>query len=105
MLTEARMLQYDGQETKNGVPADKLESTLWWTPNSGKLSGLDVNTLSISPQHTGLQLWVAADGSPVYAVFRAWTDASDTTNLLDITTTYTFSQLGAIAPIPSPTVK
>jgi hypothetical protein len=105
MLTEARMLQYDGQETKNGVPADKLESTLWWTPNSGKLSGLDVNTLSISPQHTGLQLWVAADGSPVYAVFRAWTDASDTTNLLDITTTYAFSQLGAIAPIPSPTMK
>jgi hypothetical protein len=104
-LSETRMLQYDGPSQRNGVSAHKLESTLWWTPNSGKLSGLDVATLAISPQHTKLQLWVAEDGSPVAATFRAWTDASDSTNLLDITVNYTFSKQGAITPIPSPTIK
>lgn len=104
-LTEPRMLQYVGPEQKNSISADRLESTLWWTPNSGKLSGLDVATLPLSPQHTKLTLWVAADGAPVAATFRAWTDASDGTNLLDITTTYAFSKLGQVAPIPSPTVK
>jgi hypothetical protein len=104
-LTQPRMLQYDGPDEVNGVQADKLESTPWWTPDSGKLSGLDVATLDISPQHTQLVLWVAGDGSPVYATFRAWTDASDGTNLLNISTTYTFSDEGAVTPIPSPTIK
>ena len=104
-LREVRMLQYDGPEQKNGVAADKLESTPWWAPDTGKLSGLDVATLGISPQHTKLMLWVASDGSPVYATFRAWSDASDGTNLLDITTTYTFTNVGAVDPIPSPTIK
>lgn len=104
-LRETRQLQYDGSDEKNGVKADKLESTGWWTPDAGKLSGMDVATLNISPQHTKLTLWVASDGAPVYATFRAWTDASDGTNLLDITTTYAFSQQGAVTPIPSPTIK
>ena len=104
-LSAPKMLQYDGPDTRNGTPTEKLESTLWWTPDSGKLSGLDVATLSIAPQHTLLTLWVATDGSPVYATFRAWTDASDGTNLLDIETTYTFSNVGMVLPIPSPTIK
>lgn len=104
-LTQPRMLQYDGPDEVNGVQADKLESTPWWTPDSGKLSGFDVATLDISPQHTQLVLWVASDGSPVYATFRAWTDASDGTNLLNISTTYTFSNEGVVMPIPTPTMK
>jgi hypothetical protein len=106
-LTDPRMLQYDGPDQVNGVQADKLESTPWWTPDSGKLSGLDVATLAISPQHTQLMLWVASDGSPIYATFRAWTDASDGTgtNLLNISTTYTFTNVGEVLPIPSPTIK
>ncbi len=106
-LSEPRMLQYVGSDTKNGVQTDKLESTQWWTPDSGKLSGIDVATLAISPQHTKLTLWVGTDGAPLYATFRAWTDTSDATgiNLLDITTTYTFSSVGQVVPIPSPTIK
>jgi hypothetical protein len=104
-LSEPRMLQYDGPEQKLGVATEKLESTAWWTPDSSKVSGLDVAALSISPQHTKLQLWVASDGSPLYATFRAWTDASDSTNLLDITTTYTFTNEGTVGPIASPTHK
>jgi hypothetical protein len=104
-LTDAKMLQYDGPETKNTIRSLKLESTLWWTPDSGRLSGLDVSTLGISPANTKLQLWVADDGTPVYATFRAWTDATDGTNLLDISTTYTFSNVGYVQPIPSPTIK
>jgi hypothetical protein len=104
-LSDPKMLQYDGPDTRNGTPTEKLQSTLWWTPDSGKLSGLDVATLAIAPQHTLLTLWVATDGSPVYATFRAWTDASDGTNLLDIETTYTFSNVGMVLPIPSPTIK
>ncbi len=106
-LTNPRMLQYDGPDQVNGIEAIKLESTQWWTPDSGKLSGLDVATLPINPEHTQLMLWVAADGSPIYATFRAWTDAHDGTgtNLLNISTTYTFSNEGAVLPIPSPTMK
>lgn len=106
-LTETRQLQYLGPDMKNGVQTDKLESTQWWTPNAGKMSGMDVATLNISPQHTLLDLWVTADGSPVYATFRAWKDAADGTgvNLLDISTTYAFSNPGSIMPIPSPSMK
>jgi hypothetical protein len=104
-LRETKMLQYDGPELKNDVQTDKLESTLWWTPDAGRLSGIDVATLSISPQHTKLMLWVASDGAPVYATFRAWTDASDGTNLLDISTTYAFSNQGAVLPIAAPSGK
>jgi hypothetical protein len=105
MLREARQLQYVGPAEKNGVRAEKLESTAWWAPDTGKLSGVDVATLAISPQHTKLVLWVASDGAPVYATFRAWTDASDGTSLLDIQTTYTFTNQNAIQAIPSPTIK
>jgi hypothetical protein len=101
-LREARMLQYMGPDTKNGVAADMLESTPWWTPDTGKLAGMDIGPLGVSPQHTQLTLWVASDGAPVYATFHAWTDASDGTNLLDISTTYSFSNQGAVLPIASP---
>ncbi len=108
-LSEPRMLQYDGADVLSGAPADKLESTPWWTPDPGKLSGVDVSSLGLnaSPQHTKLVLWVGSDGSPLYATFRAWTDASDGTgtNLLNISTTYTFTNVGDVLPIPSPTIK
>ena len=107
LLTEPRMLQYDGPETKNGTPTEKLESTRWWAPDSSKLSGYDVATLGINPLNTKLQLWVTEDGTPVYATFRAWTDTSDGTgtNLLDITTTYQFTNQGQVQQVPTPTMK
>jgi len=104
-LNESRQVSYLGPDEINGVSAEKLESTAWWAPDIGHVSGLDVATLTLSPQHTLLDLWVASDGTPIYASFRAWTDASDGTNLLDIRTTYTFVNRGWIAPIPSPTIK
>jgi hypothetical protein len=101
-LTEPKMLQYDGAEQQSGILADKLETTGWWNPDTGKLSGLDIGTLGISPAHTKLFLWVDSGGTPVYATFRAWTDASDGTNLLDISTTYTFTNVGTVEAIKAP---
>ena len=104
-LDQPRMLQYDGPDQQNGFLAEKLETTDWWTPDTSKLSGLDVAMLAISPQHTKLQLWVDSGGTPVYATFRAWTDASDGTNLLTIATTYTFTNIGTVEPIATPKLK
>ncbi len=103
MLRESRMLQYVGPDQWNGQAVEKLVSTDWWNPDVGKVSGLDIAALNIKPQQRLLTLWVASDGTPVYATFRAWTDAQDGTNLLDISSTYTFTQPGLVSPIPSPT--
>ena len=107
MLTEPQQLQYIGPEDKNGVKTQRLETTAWWSPDVGKLSGLDVTTLRLSPQHTKLVLWVASDGAPVSATFRAWAEAKDGTGtiLVDIQTNYTFTNQGAVQPIPSPSMK
>jgi hypothetical protein len=101
-LTETKMLQYDGEEQQAGIMAEKLETTDWWVPDTEKLSGIDVNTLGISPAHTKLVVWTDSSGQPVYATFRAWTDASDGTNLLNIATTYEFSQVGTVQAIEAP---
>jgi hypothetical protein len=104
-LTEERMLEYVGSEQQAGILAEKLQTTGWWTPDTSKLIGIDVGTLGISPAHTALTLWVDSSGSPVYASFHAWTDDTDGTNLLDIETTYTFTNPGAIEPIETPALK
>ena len=101
-LREDRALQYDGPDTRDGILSDKLETTDWWTPDTGKMAGMDVTQLGISPAHTKLYLWVDSGGTPLYATFRAWTDATDGTNLLDISTTYTFSQAGIVDDIVAP---
>jgi hypothetical protein len=100
-ITEPRQLTFDGEDKSNGG-AYRLESTGWWVPDVGKLSGYDVNQLGILPQKVLLTLWVGTDGMPVYAVFHAWTDASDGTHLLDVTTTYTFTNVGIITPVDKP---
>jgi hypothetical protein len=101
-LTDTKMLQYDGEEQQAGIMAEKLETTDWWVPDTEKMSGIDVGTLGISPAHTKLIVWTDSSGEPVYATFRAWTDASDGTNLLNIATTYEFSQVGTVQPIEAP---
>lgn len=103
-ITESRQLAYDGPDSAHGA-ADWLESTAWWTPDVGKLSGLDVASIGISPQKTSLTLWIFDDGAPAYAEFHAWTDASDGTRLLDILTTYEFTSMGGILPAPTPTIQ
>lgn len=103
-ITDPLQLAYDGPDSAHGA-VDRLESTAWWTPDIGKLSGLDVATVGISPQKTSLTLWIFDDGAPVYAEFHAWTDASDGTRLLDILTTYEFTSMGGIVPAPTPTLK
>ncbi len=104
-ITEARQLKYDGPDTTQGA-AQKLSSTAWWVPDILKLSGVDINVYSISPQKIQLTLYVRSDGVPVHAVFHAWTDAvSDGTRLLDIESTYTFTSMGGIVPVPTPTFK
>jgi hypothetical protein len=103
-LDQPRMLQYDGEETQGGILAQKIETTDWWTPDTGKLSGLDVARIGISPAHTKLIIWADSGGTPEYATFRAWTDATDGTNLLNISTTYTFKDAGAIQPISRPKI-
>jgi hypothetical protein len=101
-LTDTKMLQYDGEEQQAGIMAEKLETTDWWVPDTEKLSGIAVSTLGISPAHTKLTVWTDSSGEPVYATFRAWTDTNDGTNLLNIATTYTFSQVGTVEPIEAP---
>jgi hypothetical protein len=106
-LTEERQIRYVGSETKNGLQTDKLENTNLWAPDAGRLSGFDVLTLPVRPDTLSLQLWVASDGAPVYALFRASKTAADGTNdkLVDVQTTYTFTNQGAVQPIPSPSMK
>jgi hypothetical protein len=63
---------------------------------------MDTSGLGIKPDTFRLDLWTAADGSPVAAQFSATNTAVDGTKLIDIETTYTFSDAGATPTIADP---
>jgi hypothetical protein len=63
-----------------------------------------INTyeFAFKPDVVVLNLWTSQDGSPLKAVFSATNTATNGTKLLDIQTTYTFTNVGGPQKIEVP---
>jgi hypothetical protein len=109
-LTQPQQLQMIQQTQKNGQAVYHLQSTAFWRPDvfklavmgSSVLDGFHIQGGALLPDHYLLDLYVTYDGLPVYAEFEAWTAAGDGVRVLDLKTTYTFTDVGTTGPIASP---
>lgn len=101
-LTSSKMLDFVADETLNGQQAYHLKTTRYWVPDLNKMAFSDVSTLGTKPDTTSLDLWTNSFGNPVYATFSGTTTASDGHKLLDIETTFTFSDFGTPVDVVNP---
>lgn len=102
-LTDARMLEPVGAESRDGWAVLHLRSTSQWAPDAARLALLDLSSITLKPERTALDLWVEPDGLPLDATFSASVDTSDgSRHLLYIETTYTFRDVGLPVPITAP---
>jgi hypothetical protein len=105
-ITDTKQIAYDGATAQHGA-AHHIVSTAWYFPDAAKLTSLDMSTYSVRIQYETLSLFIDNEGTPLYAEFHAWKDASDGTHLVNIVTTYTITNVGQVlaggTPGPSPT--
>jgi hypothetical protein len=103
-ITDMKQIAYGGPTAQYNA-AHKIVSTGWYQPDPLKITGINMSTYTVKVDHWQLALYLDNDGNPLYAEFRCWKDASDGTKLIDITTTYEFSNVGQITPggTPGPT--
>jgi hypothetical protein len=101
-LTSDKMLEFVGNESREGVQTYHLRTTNRWAADIGRMGLLDASTLSIKPDTISLDLWTDTFGKPVYASFSAVNLAKDGRKLVDIETTYTFSDVGTAVPVLNP---
>jgi hypothetical protein len=101
-LTNPKAIELVGKETRDGGPVDHFRTTRWWSPDLSRMAMLDATTLGMSPDSETLDLWTTLDGKLVYASFSATNLARDGKKLLDIETTYTFTDVGVRVDIPNP---
>ncbi|MGZ6314468.1 MAG: hypothetical protein ACXWNI_02435 [Candidatus Limnocylindrales bacterium] len=101
-LTKPQMLQLVGEENIDGQPVNHLRSTTAWAPDVSRISMIDISGFFFKPEVVSLDLWTSPDGSPVKAVFSATNTAANGTKLLDIETSYTFTNVGVPQVIENP---
>jgi hypothetical protein len=109
-VREPTDLRLGEQTEKNGVPVYHLTSTSSWHPDVMKLAVMGLSSIDafgifggrMTPNKYTLDLYVAMDGAPVYAEYHAWVEASDGERVLAIDTYYTFTNVGEVGPIPTP---
>ncbi len=101
-LTKPQMLQLIGTETLDGQPVNHFRNTTAWAPDVARIAMIDISGFLFKPEVVVLDLWTSPDGSPVKAVFSATNTATNGTKLLDIETTYTFTNVGLPHVIENP---
>jgi hypothetical protein len=101
-LTKPEMLSFIGVEQLDGQAVNHLRTTRWWSPDIARMAMMDTSSLGMKPETSTLDLWTTINGAPVYATFSATNTATDGTKLVDIETTYTFTNVGVPQPIGDP---
>jgi hypothetical protein len=106
-ITTPKMLEFVDDEMREGQETYHFKATRYWIPNLNRLVLTDVSVLGIKPDTVSLDLWTTTFGKPVYASFSGTTLAYDGRKLLDLETTYTFTDVGVpvdvINPFATPT--
>ncbi len=101
-LTTPRMIDFVGLESRDGQQAYHFRSSKWWVPDLNRMGLMDSTALGIKPDTINLDLWTDSFGKPIYASFSAMTVAKDGRKLLDIETTYTFTNVGTPVDVLNP---
>jgi hypothetical protein len=101
-IANPKMLDVVGQEERAGQAVEHFRATRWWAPDLSRMCMMDPSQFGIAPDVVVLDIWAAPDGTPVYASFSGTNTSVDGTKLLDIETTWTFSDVGNVDPIPDP---
>ena len=101
-LTSEKALQFVGDEERDGVATYHFHATNRWAADVGRMGFTDTKTLPIQPDRISFDLWTDHFGEPIYASFSAMNLANDGRKLVDIETTYTFSNVGMPVDIPNP---
>ena len=109
-LGEPNQLRLSEETEREGVPVYHLTSSSAWRPDVMRLAMMGASALDqfqiqggrLLPDHYTLDLYVTLDGAPVYAEYHAWVAAGDGTKVLSLDTYYTFTNVGQVGPIPSP---
>ena len=109
-LTDPDQLQLKAETTRNGIPVYHMTNSRYWKPDilrlaimgSAVLDQFQIQGGQMMPDHYTLDLYVANNGAPVYAEYHAWVAAADGTKVLALDTYYTFTNVGLVEAIPSP---
>jgi hypothetical protein len=101
-LRKPQMLQLVGEETQDGQLVNHFHTTSSWAPDVTRIAMIDTSGFLFKPEVIVLNLWTSQDGSPMKAVFSATNTATNGTKLLDIQTTYTFTNVGVPQKIEVP---
>jgi hypothetical protein len=108
-ISTPKMLEFVGDEMRDGQQTYHFKTTRMWVPNLNKMAMTDANALGMKPDTVSMDLWTSTFGKPIYASFSGTTLAIDGKRLLDIETTYTFSDFGVpvdvVNPLATPTPK
>jgi hypothetical protein len=101
-LSKPAMLQLVGEETQDGQLVNHFRTTSSWAPDVARIAMIDTSGFLFKPDVVVLNLWTSQDGIPMKAVFSATNTATNGTKLLDIETTYTFTNVGVPLKIEVP---
>ncbi len=107
-ITDMKQIAYGGATLRHGATY-LIVGTDWYRPDPLKITGIDMSTYTVKVDHWSLSLYLDSNGKPLYAEFNCGADAKDGSgaHLVAVATTYTFSDVGKIAPGgtpgPSPT--
>jgi hypothetical protein len=101
-LRKPQMLQLVGEETQDGQLLNHFQTTSSWAPDVARIAMIDTSGFLFKPDVVVLNLWTSQDGSPMKAVFSATNTAKNGTKLLDMETTYTFTNVGGPQKIEIP---
>jgi hypothetical protein len=97
-LKDGDYLAMVGQETVNGRVLNHMRSTHWWSPELSRLALYDLSGLRLTPDIQSLDIWSAADGTPVSATYDGTNMAGNTT-LFGLHVQYQFSDVGVAQTI------
>ena len=101
-IQNAQQIQFVGAEERDGQQTYHFQTTNRWAADIGRMGLLDASVLSIKPDQISLDIWTDSFGNPVYASFSAQNLANDGRKLVDIETTYTFTNVGTPVDIMNP---
>lgn len=101
-LNSDRMLEFVGNEQRDGVATYHFKATNRWGPDVARMALMDPKGLPIQPDRIKFDLWTDSFGKPIYAEFTAQNLANDGRKIVDIQTTYTFTDVGLPVDIPNP---
>jgi hypothetical protein len=102
-ITAMNQIAFGGPTAQHGA-AMEIVSTNWYKPDPLTITGIDMSAYPVKVDQWSLSLLLDNDGNPIYAEFHAWVDAKDGSGnkLIDIATTYDFSNVGQVVPGGTP---